>query len=79
MKMRIEIVDRRKTLRDFNERNGTTNRHSSYVGVSVVDNGRREARLVFKHFNGDGRATYVMFEDGSNQLRGTRINDSYLD
>lgn len=75
--MRIEIVDRRKALRAFNELNGTS-RDSAYIGVKVADNETRNARLVFRHINGSGLRTYVMFEDGSNQLEGTRINDSYL-
>ena len=77
--MHLKIVDRRKVLRAFNELGHTTSLHSSYVGVSVLDNDTHDARLVFKHHNGSGRAVYVVFEDGSNQLRGLRVNDSYLD
>ena len=76
--MKIEVVDRRQVLADFNERNDSTSDHNHYVGVRVTNNGSREACLRFRHFNGCHCATYVMFEDGSNQLRGTRINESYL-
>ena len=71
--MRIKIIERRKVLRDFNRFNCTTNPISSYIGVRVVPHPLGD-QLLFSHANGVGRKYY----DGP-QLRGTSVDESYLD
>ena len=76
--MKLQIVDRRKVLRDFNERNCTTQPAGRYVGVRILNNNTDDARLLFLHRNKSGRAIFIPDEEGCH-LRGLRVNDCYHD